>query len=172
MIFCKIGIMPRIRLSHPIEANSHHFIISCCCLLSVCQAAQRKRLFHAGRACRIQASDTKARHEHIYFASVLGYGGGAIKILAITSPNPDYHLSESQLLRNIIPDDEFVVMGLKKVKLNGIPAVVTTSQWLPESVLHEIDLWFAGKKFTVQLAHADGDVPPWVDFIIESITPL
>lgn len=63
-------------------------------------------------------------------------------------------------------------MGLKKVKLNGIPAVVTTSQWLPESVLHEIDLWFAGKKFTVQLAHADGDVPPWVDFIIESITPL
>ena len=108
----------------------------------------------------------------IYFASVLGYGGGAIKILAITSPNPDYHLSESQLLRNIIPDDELVVMGLKKVKLNGIPAVVTTSQWLPKSVLHEIDLWFAGKKFTVQLAHADGDVPPWVDFIIESITPL
>jgi hypothetical protein len=33
----------------------------------------------------------------IYFASVLGYGGGAIKILAVTPPNYDYHLSESQL---------------------------------------------------------------------------
>ena len=114
------------------ETNPHRSIIYCSCLLSVCQAAQRRRLFHAGRACRSQPSETKARHEHdlLRLSSRL-WPRGAIKILAVTPPNYDYHLSESRLLRNISLDDELVVMGLKKVKLNGIPAVVTTSQRLP-----------------------------------------